>query len=194
METRRNHLRIIGAVGATCAFPFSADELYGQQDADHAHMDGPHYKVPVVPPFEPKFFTVEEGLIISRMADLIIPPTETPGAAAAGVPHYIDMVVLQNQEHQKRFRDGIAWLQAQSEATHAKPFIELNQEQQIGMLTPLSEAVDAGKFEGEGAAFFHAMKNMTADGYYTSYAGLVTELEYKGNQALASFPGCVREH
>jgi len=30
MANRRESLKIIGAIGTTCAFPFSADELYGQ--------------------------------------------------------------------------------------------------------------------------------------------------------------------
>ncbi len=33
MQSRREALKIIGAVGVTCAFPFSANELYGQ----HVH-------------------------------------------------------------------------------------------------------------------------------------------------------------
>jgi hypothetical protein len=43
--------------------------------------------------------------------------------------------------------------------------------------------------------FFRLVKNLTADGYYTSRAGLLEELGYVGNTALASFPGCpVPEH
>jgi Gluconate 2-dehydrogenase subunit 3 len=42
---------------------------------------------------------------------------------------------------------------------------------------------------------FRLIKNLTADGYYTSRIGLVDELGYTGNTALASFPSCtVREH
>ncbi len=42
---------------------------------------------------------------------------------------------------------------------------------------------------------FRLVKNLTADGYYTSRAGLLEELGYTGNTALASFPACdVREH
>ncbi len=188
-ETRRQSLKIIGAVGATCAFPFSADELYGQQAPEHAHNVGPHYAVPVAVPFEPKFFTAAEALVIERLADLIIPPTDSPGAVAAGVPHYIDQVVLQNAEHQKLFREGILWLDS-----HGKPFTTMPAEEQIALLTPVSAAGDAGKLDVLGAAFFQAMKKLTADGYYTSYAGLVQELGYKGNQALGSFEGCVHEH
>ena len=41
---------------------------------------------------------------------------------------------------------------------------------------------------------FRLIKNLTADGYYTSRVGLVEELGYTGNTALASFPSCtIRE-
>ena len=39
------------------------------------------------------------------------------------------------------------------------------------------------------------MKNLTADGYYTSYTGLIEELGYKGNTVLAAFPvSTIPEH
>ncbi len=37
MTNRREALKIIGAVGATCVFPFAANELYGQHVHDPAH-------------------------------------------------------------------------------------------------------------------------------------------------------------
>ena len=43
--------------------------------------------------------------------------------------------------------------------------------------------------------FFRLVKNLTADGYYTSRVGLLEELRYAGNTALATFPACaVPEH
>jgi len=42
---------------------------------------------------------------------------------------------------------------------------------------------------------FRLIKNLTADGYYTSRVGLIDELGYTGNTALASFPSCaISEH
>ena len=42
---------------------------------------------------------------------------------------------------------------------------------------------------------FRLIKNLTADGYYTSRIGLIDELGYTGNTALASFPSCaISEH
>jgi hypothetical protein len=38
------------------------------------------------------------------------------------------------------------------------------------------------------------MKALTADGYFTSKAGLMEELGYRGNSVVADFPGCTHEH
>jgi len=43
---------------------------------------------------------------------------------------------------------------------------------------------------GMPVRFFRLIKNLTADGYYTSRAGLLEELGYTGNTALARFPAC----
>ncbi|HKW96391.1 MAG TPA: gluconate 2-dehydrogenase subunit 3 family protein [Bryobacteraceae bacterium] len=182
METRRETLRIIGAIGSTCAFPFGANNLYGQ----HQHAHGSATQEPQAP-YQPKFFTPSEYQTLARLTDVIIPPTDTPGASAAGVPAYIDYVVVHNSEHQKPMREGLAWLDRQS---GGKQFIELSEQQQIAILQPLSEAIDRGPAKTAAERFFRMIKSMTADGYYTSQIGLVEELGYKGNTALPSFPGC----
>ena len=43
------------------------------------------------------------------------------------------------------------------------------------------------------ARFFRLLKNLTADGYYTSRVGLLDELGYGGNTAMLTFPSCVPE-
>jgi len=103
METRRENLKILGAISATCAFPFSADELFGQ---DHVHPAPEKIEFPG--PFKPKFFAPDEIKLISRIADLIIPETDTPGASAAGVPQYIDSVVAGNPAMQLELRGGLS--------------------------------------------------------------------------------------
>jgi choline dehydrogenase-like flavoprotein len=41
----------------------------------------------------------------------------------------------------------------------------------------------------------HALKNLTADGYYTSRIGLMQELGYNGDAVLAAFPqSTIPEH
>ena len=185
MQTRREALKIIGAVGVTCAFPFSANELYGQHMHDHA---GALAAQP--PATEPKFFNPAQLLVISRLTDLIIPPTDTPGAAAAGVPAYIDLVVNEDPSLQATFKEGLPRLDTMSASKFANnTFLQLTEPQQVEILTSLSEAA------GNDGAFFHAIKNLTADGYYTSRIGLIQELGYNGDAVLAAFPeSTIPEH
>jgi gluconate 2-dehydrogenase gamma chain len=184
MKSRREALKIIGAVGVTCAFPFSANELYGQ----HVHPAGEEAPQQLKPdaPYAPRFFTPAELLVISRLTDLIIPPTDTPGGAAAGVPQYIDLVVNEDPKLQGIFHQGLPRLDKISQSSFAtSAFLQLSEAHQVEILTSLSQAESAA---GEDAAFFNAIKSLTADGYYTSRIGLVQELGYDGNTYLAAFP------
>jgi gluconate 2-dehydrogenase gamma chain len=192
MKNRREALKIIGAVGVTCAFPFSANELYGQ----HVHPEQTGTGQEVVPsaPFTPQFFTAMQLQVISRLADLIIPPTETTGAVAAGVPEYMDLVVNQELKLQLIFREGLSGLDTTSRSRFATAsFLQLAEAQQTEILTSLSQAAERKRLSreivvGGDAAFFNALKSLTADGYYTSRIGLLQELGYNGNDYLAAFP------
>ena len=190
MANRRESLKIIGAIGTTCAFPFSADELYGQ----HVHSPAAA-QIAVQGPYKPKAFTSAEFETLSQVAERIIPATDTAGAIGAGVPQYIDEVVSLNPEHKRRFQAGLKWIDKESGRRFRKKFVKLTEAQQVELLTPLSNAVDAGRETGAGERFFGLVKRLTADGYYTSQVGLVRELEYKGNTALEKFPSCeIPEH
>lgn len=190
MADRRETLRIIGAIGTTCAFPYSADELYGQ----HVHQAP---DTPAAGAGNPVFFTPREMETVTKLADLILPATDTPGAVAAGVPLYIDFVVSSNAKWQKLFRQGMRWLDRQS-ARRGKRFVELAEAQQVAMLKPLCDAADRAqaakaKLPME-VSFFKAVKGMTADGFFTSKQGLVDTMGYSGNTVMAEFPPCIHEH
>jgi hypothetical protein len=234
-ETRRHALKILGAMGASCAFPFTGDELYGQHHASAASPATPTaaQRSGQATPYAPTFFTSDEYVTMARVADLIIPPTETPGAVDAGVPEYIDRVVSLNAVHQPIAREGLAWLDREADRQHARAFVDLPEADAVALLQPLSDEVDRedtaarqSRFRADttgrlvyhmpvtdrtpptratdaGAATrtdaqriavrcFRLMKNLTADGYYTSRAGLLDELRYPGNTATSEFPPCVR--
>ena len=219
---------MLGAVGVTCAFPFEGDELYGQ------HVHAALAQASPRGPYAATFFTPSEYATLSRLTDVIIPPTDTPGASAAGVPEYIDRVVSLNKEHQPLIRAGLAWLERQAKARFARDFLTLGDDEHVSILQPLSDQIDRERRDAQqrrfrtdasgkrvyyvsltdkdvatpaAAAtrppddadlpvrFFRLVKNLTADGYYTSRVGLLDELGYAGNRALAQFPSCaVPEH
>ena len=170
MSERRTSLKIIGTIGATCAFPFAADELYAQRE--HTHTEGVTAQLP-----EPKYFSKADFALIAKVAELIIPTTDTPGAIAAGVPAYIDFVVSRSEPQKKLFAAGLTWLKKRD----------------ISVLAKLCEAVDKGEVKNPEQRWFKAMKSLTADGYWTSKIGMAQTLGYKGAAMLADYPEC-REH
>lgn len=186
---RRSLLKIIGAVGATCAYPFASDELLGQTVPPHDHA------VDAGRPAT-RFFNERDFATISRLSELIIPTTETPGAIEAAVPDYIDFVISRNTDQQLVVADGLRWLDAgAARRQDGKTFIELPEDQQLAILEPLCEAADAAdphemQKQARNVQFFALIKGLTADGYYTSRIGLIQELGYKGNKARPHFPGC----
>jgi hypothetical protein len=172
---KRETLKIIGTISLQCAFPFQGDELWGQ----HVHV--PPGKAAELP--KPSYFGAEDLAVLARLADLIL-----PGAAAAGVPAYIDLVVAKNPEHKRNYAAGLQWLKA-------KTFMALDEAAQLALLEPVCAAVDRGEVTTPEQKFFRAAKNMTADGFFTSRAGLMDYLGYQGNQVLAEFPECtINEH
>jgi hypothetical protein len=169
---RRGALKILGAIGASCTTPIAGDELFGRSmDDSPVHKPAHNY------------FSDADFKTISRVADLIVPQTDTPGAVAAGVPAYIDLIVSRSSAHQSLMSDGLRWLDQ-------KGFMQSNEQQQLALLGPLCEAADAGHTSGRLTQFFVLVKSLTADGYYTSQPGLIQELGYKGNTMMASYPEC----
>jgi len=186
---RRSVLKIIGAIGATCAYPFAGDELFAQ--TAHSHGSAPAASTR-------RYFNDNDFQMISRIADLIIPETDTPGAVGAGVPDYIDLLVARNTDHQLLVADGLRWLDSESERIGGRNFMALDEAQQLSILEPLCEQTEHVANDKEtrprNVEFFRVIKSLTADGYYTSKTGLIEELGYKGNTVMQSFPDCVHEH
>ena len=180
---RRQVLKLFGAISATCAYPFAGDELYGQMVHEHGTSQSPN-----------RFLNETDFRMISRIADLIIPATDTPGAVQAGVPEYIDLVISRESQHQSVIADGLRWLDTQAKEHGAGKFLELDENRQLAILEPLCEAADTEKTPGRNVQFFALIKRLTADGYYTSRVGLIDELGYKGNTVRDGYPECVHEH
>jgi Gluconate 2-dehydrogenase subunit 3 len=192
---RRGALKILGAIGASCVSPIAGDELFGRTADEstapmHHHAAGQQAALPA----KPIFFSAMDFETVSRIADLIIPQTETAGAVAARVPAYIDLIVSRNSLQQSLMNDGLRWLDENAKRVSGGRFIALTEQQQLGILQPLCDASDSGNTKGRLTQFFALLKGLTTDGYYTSQAGLIDELGYKGNTVLASYPECVHEH
>lgn len=125
------------------------------------------------------FFTPAEQALLETLTDLIIPADDhSPGARAARVPAFADLMISTGTDRAKAaWRSGLAAFasaaQSQSlEAVLAKAAAEEER-----------PTTDVGRF-------FIDLKRMTVDGYYTSNSGIMQELGYIGNQHLKAAPGC----
>jgi len=180
---RRQALKLLGAA---LTLPVVSRDLF-------AFGQGVHAQLPSLPALR----TLDPGqnAIVTTMAELIIPATETPGAKAARVNEFIDVVLTDWLPDQDRalFLAGLAETDARSRALFAKSFADCDERQQADILTALDEEVarlrealppDRNRSRREDAAspvrhFFFLMKRLTLIGYYTSEIGAQQELHFE---------------
>ena len=140
--------------------------------------------------FKPLLFDQHQNETVIILSELIIPATDTPGAKAAKVNEFIDLVLHDGKpERRNQFLQGLGWLDGFAMREHGKPFSNCTQAQQIALLERLDQkpGVAAPPELEDGAAFFAEVKRLTVSGYYTSEIG-IKELNKSGN-VPASF-GC----
>lgn len=141
--------------------------------------------------WQPKFFTAEQNELVTTLAELILPETDSPGARAAKVNEYIDLVLSdETAQTQKDFLDGLGWMNRRSNELFQKDFLFLGGEQQVEILTRLSHGDNIQPEDKAGRRFFLDIRGRTVRGYYTSEIGIHKELEYQGKRPLAEWPGC----
>ena len=136
------------------------------------------------------FFDDAEHRLIDALAEAIIPSDDhSPGAHEARVGYYIDLVVGSSAALvQQTWKTEMAGFNAAAKQDIGKRYLEAGPAAQARFLDKLASA--GAEPKTPAGRFFARMKQMAIFGYYTSEIGLLKELEYKGNQALAEFPGC----
>jgi hypothetical protein len=193
--TRRDALKgLTLGVGVIATLPvLGGDAARGQ--AAHNHMHAPAQAPADAKPQPLKFFTEEENRTVIEMSERIIPADESsPGAKAARVNEYIDLIVGESPETVKQtWREGLAAVNRMSRDKFSKGFADASADQQVELLKHISKNEKNPSTVEE--RFFRTVKNATVDGYYTSEIGIHKELRYKGNSYLKEFVGCTHaEH
>jgi hypothetical protein len=171
---RREVVRLLGGIAVVPAFAhFSLDRLFplGREA---------HQRLAQLPPL--RILEPHQHETVAAVAELIIPETDTPGARAAGVVEFIDLMVAEwyTDEERARFLDGIAELDRRSQAVVGRVFVEASSSDQVRTLSELEAewlSLRAAGAEPE-KHFFHQIKFLTTYGYYTSRVGLEQELRW----------------
>jgi len=139
----------------------------------------------------PQLFDAHQNETVVILSELIIPQTETPGAKAAKVNEFIDWVLKDADERdRKEFLKGLAWMDGRSQELFGTDFASAAPDQQTALLTILASAKNKAFEDQTGIDFFKAIKALTITGYYTSEIGMSQELGDDGQVFLLEFPGC----
>jgi hypothetical protein len=88
--------------------------------------------------------TAGQSELVATIAEHIIPATDTPGARAAGVHRFIDVILSDyyKDDERKKFLDGLAQLEARAEKELGTPFMKSTAAKQLALLT----AIDAESY------------------------------------------------
>jgi hypothetical protein len=140
-----------------------------------------------------KALTPAQYATVDAFTDAIIPTdAHSPGAKAARVADYIDLLLSESDAPlRNNWTQGLAALDEASTAKFKAPFVKLTPAQVNEFLTEISANEAQPKTPVE--QFFKSTKDATIRGYYTSEIGIHKDLQYKGNQYLPEFVGCLTE-
>jgi hypothetical protein len=136
----------------------------------------------------PVFLNMDQFALLGRIADLMIPATDTPGAYAAGVHRFIDMMLLEfaAESTRQQLLAGLDEVNAASVARQASDFVDLSAEDQFEILAGVDERAFLDSSRSEP---YRLLKSMILFGYYTSEPGASVELLF--NPIPGTTPGCV---
>jgi gluconate 2-dehydrogenase gamma chain len=180
------------AVQLLAALPFAAIMRWpsAEQERVRSFVDGALKSANEGLAYAPKFFTAAEFRTARILADMIIPRDERSGNASdAGVPEFMDFMMVDRPGNQKWMRDGLAWLDAQSNTRFSKPFADATEPQRVQILNDIAWPARAPAFMTDGVSFFNRFRDLTSSGFWSSRIG-VKDLQYKGNLFVADWDGC----
>ena len=145
----------------------------------------------------PAFFNATQAAIVSEVAEIIIPRTDTPGAKDLGVPAFIDSMlkVAYSKTDQERYVRGLEQFAQRAAQRHGKAFVDLNADQQQQLVREVHDsAIQAGRNNElddrrENRPFILMTKELTMLGFFTSEVGATRILQY--TPVPGAYRGCL---
>jgi hypothetical protein len=133
-----------------------------------------------------------QNATVVTMTDLIIPETDTPGAKAARVNEFIDVILTEwaTDDERQHFLAGLADIDKQNHDLFGKDFVDASPAQQFTLLRALDESGTPARAREQHHGntipedrdkqlvgdFFTVFRAITIHGYYTSEIGFKQEL------------------
>lgn len=186
--SRRDLLRSL-TIGVTAG---SVLNMIPAEAAEHAHKLIAKEKTGSSGQYKPKFFPADQYKTLKMLCGVIFPAdADSGGAIEAGAPEFIDLLTSENTDFQLTLGGGIMWLDTTCVDRYSATFSNCTaaQQKEILDLIAYKKNADTHPELSQGIEFFSFLRNMTADGFFTSEIG-IKYLGYIGNTHLKEFPGC----
>lgn len=140
----------------------------------------------------PDFLSVEEGKMVTRIADILIPTTDTPGAVDALVPQFLDRFFGNyiTKDEQEFTRKGFAYFDEECQKANGKSFLKCSNEDQLAFLQKEEKNfIDEKIKDDRVATFFGEIKRLVYQGFFNSEEGATEVLMY--DPVPGNYDGCI---
>ncbi|HIF06549.1 MAG TPA: gluconate 2-dehydrogenase subunit 3 family protein [Gemmatimonadetes bacterium] len=130
----------------------------------------------LTPGAPPRFYGEREMAVVSRVSDLLLPRTETPGALDVHVPALLDQLMADwaNNETQTAHRAALAALDTRLRASSRGDFLDATHVVAQQALT----TVDAAAFAGDPTEGYRALKGLISQAYFATEEGALEERQW----------------
>ncbi len=187
--TRRETIKLMSMASLAAGFTWSEADLHRANKNLEARAVG----AGVDEEFAPEFFTEHELETVRVLVDLIIPADERSGSATdAGVPEFMDFMMIDRPENQTPMRGGLAWMDLESLERFGTTFTESTDAQRREILDDIAYPETAPETVSPGVEFFSSFRDLTASGFWTTKMG-IEDLQYIGNEFVQEWTGCPDE-
>jgi hypothetical protein len=140
--------------------------------------------------YAPKFFSAHEWQTVRLLVDLVIPQDQRSGSATdAGVPEFMDFILVEYPDNQLWIRGGLAWLDTECRRRFGNDFLGADRGQRTAVLDDIAWPDKSPSTLHQGVVFFNRFRDFTASGFWSSQMG-VADIQYKGNVFVVDWQGC----
>ena len=182
-----------GAIELLTAGPVAAAMAWTPAEARQAHEHATAAQAEAAAKasaFRPKFFTAHEYATVAVLVDLIIPRDERSGSATdAGVPAFMDFMMIDQPLRQVAMRGGLALVDRLSTERFGRRFVSASDAQRRQLLDEIAYVSNPDPGLSHAIAFFSSFRDLTASGFWTTRMG-VADLQYRGNVFVSEWNGC----
>lgn len=188
---RRELLKTLSLGTLAAGFAMTGCEV-APEEAAKEHKFWKHVTEEDLEKWEAQFFTDHEFETVRQLANMVIPADERSGNAEdAGVPEFIDFMMLDRPENQTPMRGGLSWLDVQCQKMFGGRFINCSAQQKREILDEIAYPDSARPEMQAGVNFFNQFRDLVATGFWSSKMG-IRDIGYRGNQPY-DWQGCSDE-